>query len=78
MGPGLDDGVGLNGAESCEYRTAPLWAWRHRSGLLHDGRAQTLDTALRFHGGEAADARAKYLALSILDRQLLLGFLGSI
>jgi CxxC motif-containing protein (DUF1111 family) len=78
MGPGLDDGVGLNGAKSSEYRTAPLWAWRHRSGLLHDGRAQTLDTALRFHGGEAADARAKYLALSILDRQLLLGFLGSI
>jgi CxxC motif-containing protein (DUF1111 family) len=78
MGPELDDGVALGDAETYEYRTAPLWGWRYRPGLLHDARAQILDTAMRFHGGEAADSRAAYLALSVRDRQLLMALMLSL
>ncbi len=66
MGPGLDDGVGEPGVASAEWRTAPLIAMTPSAGrrYLHDGRAATLDAAIRAHGGEAAASRAHYLSLS--------------
>ena len=82
MGPGLDDGVAEHGyTRSAEWRTAPLWGLglTHRvngkAGYLHDGRARTVDEAIRWHGGEAEDARENYLALASKDRQVLLAWL---
>ena len=79
MGPGLDDGVGEPGVASAEWRTAPLIALALRRGTktryLHDGRAGTLDAAIRTHGGEASRARTNYAALSEEDRMRLLTFL---
>ncbi|SHF12455.1 CxxC motif-containing protein, DUF1111 family [Kaistia soli DSM 19436] len=79
MGPALDDGVGEPGVRSSEWRTAPLIALALRRGTetryLHDGRAGTIDAAIRAHGGEASRARANYNALTAEDRMRLLSFL---
>lgn len=50
----------------------------NRIGYLHDGRARTIDEAIRWHGGEAENARVAYEALSIEDRTLMLEFLNSL
>lgn len=45
---------------------------------LHDGRARTLDEAIRWHGGEAQASTARYLARSEADRAALIRFLRSL
>jgi CxxC motif-containing protein (DUF1111 family) len=77
MGPALDDGVGERGASSSEWRTTPLMGMAATEGrrYLHDGRAATLDAAIRQHGGEAAKARDRYLALDDADRRALVEFI---
>ncbi len=79
MGPGLDDGVGEPGVRSSEWRTPPLIALSLRRGenarYLHDGRAGSLDAAIKAHGGEASRARTNYAALSAEDRMRLISFL---
>ena len=85
MGPGLDDGVAEHGVtQAAEWRTAPLWGLgltqrvNGKAGYLHDGRARTVDEAIRWHGGEAEDARENYLALAPKDRKVLLDWLGGL
>lgn len=75
MGPGLSDGTPQEMATPSEFRTAPLWGLRFRSLFLHDGRATSIDAAIRQHGGEAQEARTRYESLSPLDRIALLNFL---
>lgn len=83
MGPDLADEKGEADAQPAEWRTPPLWA----AGLiasgpnarfLHDGRATSIEDAVRWHGGEAADAQAKFLSLSDSDREALLAFVHSL
>lgn len=45
---------------------------------LHDGRARTLDEAIRWHGGEGEASQQAYEALSELDQSALLRFLESL
>lgn len=78
LGAGLGDGVVQGSADGNHFRTAPLWGLRLRKFYLHDGRATTLDTAIREHGGEATAARMRYAALSESERTDLLEFLGSL
>jgi CxxC motif-containing protein (DUF1111 family) len=78
MGPGLDDGIAEGAAHSSEWRTAPLWDVADslsQGGLLHDGRARSIDEAVAWHGGEASQARAAFNALSSKDRKLIDDFL---
>lgn len=78
LGPGLDDGVGEGAAAPAEWRTAPLWGLGSQlraGGLLHDGRARTVEEAVAWHGGEADRSRARYAALSPVERRLLDSFL---
>ena len=49
-----------------------------KAGYLHDGRARTVDEAIRWHGGEAEGAKENYLALAPKDRQALLDWLGGL
>jgi CxxC motif-containing protein (DUF1111 family) len=51
---------------------------RDSGPYLHDGRAATLDDAVRQHEGEAAEAVKKYLELPITEQQLLISFLESL
>jgi CxxC motif-containing protein (DUF1111 family) len=78
MGPGLDDGIADGAAKSSEWRTAPLWDMAEnlaRGGLLHDGRARSIEEAVLWHGGEASQARAAFNALSPSRRKLVVDFL---
>ncbi|ODT16180.1 MAG: hypothetical protein ABS35_29220 [Kaistia sp. SCN 65-12] len=82
MGPGLDDGVGEVGVAASEWRTPPLVSLAFRTGddrrFLHDGRAATLDEAIRAHGGEAMAAKLRYEALAAADRAALIAYLETL
>lgn len=78
LGPELDDGIAEGAAAPSEWRTAPLWDVADNlagGGLLHDGRARDIAEAVRWHGGEASQARASFTALSPKKRKLLETFL---
>ena len=77
MGPDLAD-ICVGQALPEEFRTEPLWGLRFRSAFLHDGRATTIDAAIRLHAGEARGARERYLARSAEERTILLRFLESL
>ncbi|MFL0792743.1 MAG: di-heme oxidoredictase family protein [Prochlorococcus sp.] len=85
MGPGLDDGVAEEGLSlSSEWRTAPLWGLgmakrvNRKVGFLHDGRARTVEEAILWHGGEAAQSRQNYENLSNKKKRQLLAWLDQL
>jgi len=78
MGDDLADGFPMGEASGREFRTQPLWGVAASSPYLHDGRADTIDDAIRWHGGEAAPIRDAYLALPSDERNDLLAFLESL
>ena len=65
-------------AAPTEWRTPPLWGVADSAPYLHDGRANTLDDAIRRHDGEAAKTQARYTRLAASDRKALLAFLNSL
>jgi CxxC motif-containing protein (DUF1111 family) len=75
MGPELADQVTQLLASGSEFRTQPLWGVRHHAPFLHDGRAATIDEAIRLHGGEAQGIRDAYAALPEADRDAIIAFL---
>ena len=84
LGAALADNRPDGSADGREWRTAPLWGLRvareflnGQLFLLHDGRAHTVDQAIRFHDGEAAAARDAYLAMPAVDRAALVDFVES-
>jgi CxxC motif-containing protein (DUF1111 family) len=83
MGPALADGLaGSDGsATSSEWRTAPLIGLRFNKGFMHDGRADTIETAIEAHGGEgsqASEAAELFRALTPAERQALITYVGSL
>jgi CxxC motif-containing protein (DUF1111 family) len=74
----LGDGIAQADAQPDEIRTAPLWGLRARSPFLHDGRASTIDAAIRLHDGEAKTVRNRYIQLTPSQQQAVLAFLNSI
>jgi CxxC motif-containing protein (DUF1111 family) len=74
----LGDGIEQADAGRRDMRTPPLWGLRGRGPFLHDGRAQTVDQAIRGHDGEAKPARDRYRVLSPEDQQSVLDFLAAI
>ncbi len=84
MGPDLADDRPDEDADGREWRTAPLWGIglvetvNGHTRFLHDGRARSIEEAVLWHGGEAAAAQKRFLALSAADRQALLTFLESL
>lgn len=77
MGP-ENASVCATGAGPSEWRTPPLIGVGLRHQLMHDGRAHSVDAAIRAHGGEAAGARDRFMVLTDADRGLLLRFLGAL
>ena len=71
----LGDGIEQGPAGTREMKTAPLWGLRASPPYLHDGRAPTVDAAIRGHDGEAKGSRDRYNALSPTARQQLIDFL---
>jgi mono/diheme cytochrome c family protein len=60
------------------WLTRSLWGLADTAPYLHDGRAQTVDAAIEWHGGEAADVRAAWRALPDAARAELRLFLLSL
>lgn len=84
MGPALADTMSEGGAKPGEWRTAPLWGLGRAErvggavGFLHDGRARDPLEAVLWHGGEAAPARDRVMALDAASRAALIAFLKSL
>ncbi|MGB8329181.1 MAG: di-heme oxidoredictase family protein [Polyangiales bacterium] len=78
MGDELADGFPMAQASGREFRTHPLWGVAAAVPYLHDGRARTIDDAIRRHGGEAVSSRDAYLALQSESRESLIEFLHSL
>lgn len=74
----LGDGIAQGAAGPLEMRTAPLWGLKASAPYLHDGRAQTIDAAIKGHDGEAAPSKTQYLGLTADQQSLLVQFLESI
>jgi CxxC motif-containing protein (DUF1111 family) len=77
MGPGLAD-ICLGQATASEFRTEPLMGLRLSETFLHDGRTESVEEAIRLHGGEATASRDRFEALSSSDREAILEFLKSL
>lgn len=74
----LGDGITQGMARGHDFKTPPLWGVHASAPYLHDGRAHTLDDAIRMHDGEARHARVRYTHLPEEQREQLLAFLNSI
>ena len=46
--------------------------------FLHDGRANSLNEAILWHGGEALLSKEKYISLGADERRKILKFLSSL
>ncbi|MFN6976828.1 MAG: di-heme oxidoredictase family protein [Gemmobacter sp.] len=81
LGPAMAEAAPEAGIAASEWRTAPLWGLGHsravggRESYLHDGRARTLTEAILWHGGTAAPARDRVIAMPAADRTALVAFL---
>lgn len=84
-----DMGEGLSGrpdfrAGKQEWRTAPLWGIgltetvNGHTNFLHDGRARNLEEAILWHGGEAENAKQRYMQLAKENREALITFLNTL
>jgi CxxC motif-containing protein (DUF1111 family) len=85
LGPEMADNMGEGIATGSEWRTAPLWNIGHTAGVnemgeayLHDGRAENLEEAILWHGGEAAASRDVFCNMSATDRAAIIAFLKSL
>jgi CxxC motif-containing protein (DUF1111 family) len=77
MGPDLAD-ICLGLASPSEFRTEPLMGLRFAKKFLHDGRASTIEEAIKAHAGEGAASRDRFNALPAEKRTALLAFLKSL
>lgn len=74
----LNDGIAQAAAGANEIKTPPLWGLRASAPYLHDGRAPTIDAAIRAHDGEGRAARDRYEALAPALRQQIIDFLNTL
>ncbi len=70
--PTFESGAGPFPAE---WRTPPLWGVARSGPYLHDGRAATLDGAVRLHGGQGARSARDYADLAVEEQAQVLAFL---
>lgn len=76
MGPDLAEADGNQ-----EFTTARLWGIADTSPYLHDGRANTLQEAIRMHGQEGSEAKPvvdQFIALAAEDQAAIISFLATL
>jgi CxxC motif-containing protein (DUF1111 family) len=84
LGDELADGRPDFQADGNEWRTPPLWGIglfedvNDHTRYLHDGRARSIEEAVLWHGGEAAETTRAFKALAADERGALLRFLDSL
>lgn len=85
MGDGLADNRQEFDANGKEWRTPPLWGvgltkivGGDNANYLHDGRANTLEEAIMWHGGESENSKESFRKLNKSDRNAIIKFLESL
>jgi CxxC motif-containing protein (DUF1111 family) len=73
--PAFDPGTGPSPAE---WRTPPLWGVARSAPYLHDGRAPTLEEAIRLHGGQGKESAHRYASLAPNEQYQLIAFLKTL
>jgi CxxC motif-containing protein (DUF1111 family) len=61
-----------------EWRTPPLWGVADSAPYLHDGRAATLEDAIRMHSGQGARAAVRFKQLPEGEQAQLVVFLKTL
>ena len=74
----LGDGIVQGPAGARDMRTSPLWGLRFSAPYLHDGRAATVEQAIRAHDGEGKASRDRFLRLTPTQQAQLRDFLFSL
>jgi CxxC motif-containing protein (DUF1111 family) len=67
-----------DGPSPGEWRTPPLWGVADSAPYMHDGRAATLEDAIRLHGGQAARSAQRFAALKPEQQGQLVAFLKTL
>ena len=80
---GTGDGIPIEptpefAATASQIRTAPLWGFRTRNRLMHDGLSFTADESIQRHAGQAANARDAFNALGDFQKTQIFDFLNSL
>jgi CxxC motif-containing protein (DUF1111 family) len=65
-------------ATPAEWRTPPLWGVQDSAPYMHDGRANTLEEAIRLHTGQGAASAARFNKLNVIERGQLIAFLNTL
>jgi len=78
LGDGIVSAGPIVPVRGSEMRTATLWGQRFQRVFLHDGRAESIDSAIRWHDGQGTSSRARYLQLPASSRRDLEAFLKSL
>ena len=78
MGEGLREPLDELGVNAAVFITAELWGVGNTGPWMFNGRAFTLDQAIRMHGGEAQTSRDKYASLPDQEQREIVEFLKSL
>jgi CxxC motif-containing protein (DUF1111 family) len=65
-------------ATPAEWRTPPLWGVADSGPYMHDGRASTLEEAIRLHTGQGAASAARFNKLNVIEQGQLVAFLKTL
>ena len=74
----LPDFPSGDGPSPGEWRTPPLWGVADSAPYLHDGRAATLEEAIKLHDGQAARAARRFNELTGTEQAQLVAFLKTL
>jgi CxxC motif-containing protein (DUF1111 family) len=74
----LPDGSPGEGPAPGEWRTPPLWGVADSAPYLHDGRAPTLEEAIRLHGGQGRRSAERFEQLGAAGQVQLVAFLKTL
>jgi CxxC motif-containing protein (DUF1111 family) len=64
--------------QNSEWRTPPLWGVADSAPYMHDGRANTLEDAIKLHGGQGAASAQNFRQLGDAEQKQVLAFLGTL
>jgi CxxC motif-containing protein (DUF1111 family) len=65
-------------ATPAEWRTPPLWGVADSAPYMHDGRAATLEQAIRLHTGQGAASAKRFNRLGPAEQMQMLAFLKTL
>jgi CxxC motif-containing protein (DUF1111 family) len=74
--PSEPDPVGA--ATAAEWRTPPLWGVADSAPYMHDGRAETLEDAIKLHTGQGAASATRFGKLNVAEQNQLVAFLKTL